>query len=244
MALRMRAATAALALAALAGSASAAIRINEIRVDNPGGDINEYFELSGTPGESLSNLWYIVIGDAGSPGLSGVVEAVIPLSGTIPSDGYFLASENTNTIDPGEIDLDLGASGLNFENDDNYTHLLVSGWTGVLNADLDATNDGILDSTPWVSIVDQVAFTGEGTDQIYSSIVVGPDPIKGSPWHLYRFPNGTGAWLFDSLDNGATTAQTDAANYTTDTPGTANIPAPGAMALIGLGGLLAARRRR
>lgn len=241
MALRMRAATAALALAALAGSASAAIRINEVRADNPSADINEYFELAGLPGESLANHWYIVIGDG--TGGSGVVEAVIPLSGSIPTDGYFLAAEDTHTIDPGEIDLSLSGAGngLNFENDDQYTHLLITGWTGALNADLDTNDDGVLDSTPWASVVDSVAFVGEGSDRVYSSTQIGPDPIKLTPWHLYRFPNGTGGWLFDSID---VAANNDPSNYTSDTPGTRNLPSPGAMALLGMGGLLAARRRR
>ena len=40
--------------------------INEIRIDQPGSDVDEYFELAGAPGTSLDGLTYIVIGDSGS----------------------------------------------------------------------------------------------------------------------------------------------------------------------------------
>ena len=54
-------------------------RISEIRIDHPGTDVDEYFELAGTPGESLAGLTYIVIGD--SSGGSGCIEASIDLTG-------------------------------------------------------------------------------------------------------------------------------------------------------------------
>lgn len=233
---RMLRASAALLALAAASSAMAVVRINEVRTDNASTDINEYFELSGTPGESLAGLTYLVLGDPGS----GTIEHVSSLSGVIPADGYFLAAESTLILNPGQIDLNLGASGLNFENDDNYTHLLVAGFSGALNADLDTNDDGVLDLTPWTAIVDQVALIGEGTDQVYSATQVGPDPIKGSPWHVYRFPNGSGPWTFDSFDNGG--AGTDLANYPTDTPGVANVPEPTALVLLALGALALRRR--
>ena len=33
--------------------------INEIRIDQPGLDDDEYFELAGTPGTSLAGMWYV-----------------------------------------------------------------------------------------------------------------------------------------------------------------------------------------
>lgn len=235
-------ATLALALASMAAPAFASITINEIRADNASTDINEYFELAGLPGESLAGLTYVVIGDGA--GASGTVEAVVALNGAIPADGYFLAAENTLILG-GTIDLNLGASGLNFENDDTYTHLLVSGFSGALNQDLDTNNDGALDLTPWTSIVDSVAFLA-GTDgpseAPYSATQIGPDPLKGTPWHLMRFPNGSGPWSFDSFDNGGT--GTDLANYPTDTPGSANLPEPGTLSLLAIGAVAMIRRRR
>jgi hypothetical protein len=46
---------------------------------------------------------------------------------------------------------------LNFENSDNVTHLLVQGFNGTLNQDLDLDNDGNLDIRPWQTIVDLIA---------------------------------------------------------------------------------------
>ncbi|HEC20550.1 MAG TPA: hypothetical protein ENI97_14630, partial [Gammaproteobacteria bacterium] len=45
----------------LAASAQA-ILINEIRIDQPGPDRDEYFELAGIAGESLDGLSYLVLG--------------------------------------------------------------------------------------------------------------------------------------------------------------------------------------
>ncbi|MBN1813307.1 MAG: hypothetical protein JXA14_15840, partial [Anaerolineae bacterium] len=88
--------------------------INEIRVDQTGADNDEYFELAGSSGTSLDNLTYLVIGDG--TGGSGVIEAVIELTGTtIPADGYFLAVESTFSLG-GTADL---TTSLNFENSDN-----------------------------------------------------------------------------------------------------------------------------
>ena len=45
--------------------------LSEIRIDQPSTDSDEYFELAGTPGASLSGLTYLVIGDgSGGSGLS------------------------------------------------------------------------------------------------------------------------------------------------------------------------------
>lgn len=58
------------------------ITINEIRIDQPGADNDEYFELFGDPmAPSLDGLTYIVIGDGAIAAGSGVIEAVIDLTG-------------------------------------------------------------------------------------------------------------------------------------------------------------------
>ena len=64
------------------------LRINEIRVDQSGSDIDEYFELFGGANDSLDALTYIVIGDG--VGGSGVVDTAISLSGqTLDASGFF-----------------------------------------------------------------------------------------------------------------------------------------------------------
>ncbi len=157
-----------------------AVALSEIRIDQPSTDNDEYFELAGTAGTALDGLTYLVIGDG--TGGSGVVEAVVDLGGqTIPASGFFVAAESTFSI--GTADL---TTNLNFENSDNVTHLLVQGFTGANGDDLDADDDGALDTTPWTAIVDSVALietVGSG-DLVYSSTTVGPD---GSfvPGHVY-----------------------------------------------------------
>ena len=112
-----------------------AISINEIRIDQPGADNDEYFELAGTSGTSLDTLSYLVIGDDPIRG-SGVIEAIVSLANRfIPDDGYFLAVESTfGTLDTpfAQAMPDL-TTALNFENSDNVTHLLVEGFLGCVS---------------------------------------------------------------------------------------------------------------
>ena len=50
--------------------------------------------------------------------------------------------------------------------------LLVKDFTGSPGTDLDTDNDGVLDSTPWDSIVDAVAVSdGGSSDRHYFSLV-------------------------------------------------------------------------
>jgi predicted extracellular nuclease len=180
--------------------------INEIRIDQTSTDNDEYFELVGVPGASLDGLTYLVIGD-GSSG-SGVIEAVVNLSGeTIPAaSSYFVAAESTFTLSTADL-----TTSLNFENSDNVTHLLVSGFTGVNGADLDTDDDGVLDITPWSTLVDCVALiekAGSG-DQTYCSTTVGPEDGLYVPGHVFWCDDGWHIGPFDPIGGD-------------DTPGTAN----------------------
>jgi len=190
-----------------------AATINEIRIDQPSADNDEYFELYGAPSESLNDLTYIVIGDG--TGGSGVIEAVVSLAGlSIPADGFFLAAESTFTLAPGNVDL---TTTLNFENGDNVTHMLVQGFTGANGQDLDTNDDGVLDVTPWSAIVDVIALILEDnppttTEYHYGPPTIGPDGIY-VPGHVFRWPaDGTGAWRIGQFDP----------VLGNDTPGTTN----------------------
>ncbi len=180
-----------------------AISISEIRIDQPGADNDEYFELAGDAGASLDGLTYLVIGDGA--GGSGVIEAVVDLTGqSVGGSGFFVAAESTFSL--GAADL---TTNLNFENSDNVTHLLVRGFTGADGDDLDTDDDGVLDVAPWSEQVDCVALVetpGSG-DQIYCSTTVGPDG-NFVPGHVYLCQDG---WRIGSFDVSAE-----------DTPGEAN----------------------
>lgn len=163
----------ALAASALIFGASLgnALVISEIRLDQPGTDTEEYFELKGEPGTSLDGYAYLVIGDArgGGSSPSGVVEYALKLDGlTIPASGYLLVtlfSFDETLFGISFSDIDFQAE-LNFENNDNVTHLLVRGYTGKEYdgtetsdlIDLDTNDDGIidLDPLPWEEVVDAV----------------------------------------------------------------------------------------
>lgn len=208
--------TFALAFALAPAAVHAATQINEIRTDNTGPDTDEYFEIKGTPGTSLVGLTYIVIGDAGSAPRCGVIESVTDLGSLSPNaiqaDGFYAVCKQaapsitgTNTYDV------LGVTTMNFENGDNVTHMLVSGFTGTLNQDLDTNDDGVFDVTPWTSIVDWVSYITPvaidcttGAERVYAPTVLGPAGDNGgtgnnAPSHAYRC-NDTNAWALGSFD--------------------------------------------
>lgn len=186
-------------------------QLNELRVDQGGGDDDEYFELAGPAGWSLDGLTYLVIGDS-SGGMSGVIENATDLTGlAIGPSGYFVAAEGTFTL--GTADL---TTSLNFENGDNVTHFLVEGFSGAVGDDLDLDDDGVLDITPWMAVGSGVALIEElnpptGTEFHYGTDlglpILGPD---GSfvPAQALLCPDG---WRIGAFTLGAT-----------DTPGADN----------------------
>lgn len=231
----------------LASAANAAVMINEIRIDDGGGDDHEYFELAGNdPGESLNGLSYIVIGD-GADG-SGTLERVISLDGlVIPADGFFLGANsgvgtaNTDITVPSVPSIDLTISSNTFENSDNVTHLLVSGLTAAQGDDLDVGDTGTL-ATPWTAVIDGVSL--QETDPmvagelLYASQfglpTVGPDG-NFVPGHIFRLPDFNGTWNIGAFGG-----------VTADTPGISNVAIPEpttvALALLALGAVATRKR--
>ncbi len=179
----------------LAPMVANALNINEIRVDNGGTDTDEYFELAGTAGLDLTGYFYIVIGDG--TGGSGVLESISDLTGlAIAADGYLSVHKDGTTGTCASYDAEVT---LSFENSDNTTHMLVTNLTGILQDDLDTNDDGVLDTTPWDSIVDSVSLiesVGTG-DLVYGENSVGPDGIY-APAHVLICD---GSWLVGDFDN-------------------------------------------
>lgn len=234
---KLRFAGAGAAIFALVAAASATPMINEIRIDQTSTDNDEYFELCGLAGEDLSAYTYLVIGDG--TGGSGIIESITSLSGKVmAADGYFLTVETTWTgLFGGPPDYTVAVNILNFENGDNVTHMLVKGFTGSLNQDVDTNDDGVFDLTPWLSIEDSVAVvidpTATTSEKFYSATVVGPEGTF-APGHVYRAPDCTGPWQIGTFAGGF------------DTAGFKNVPEPGSLAAMAAGftALLALRRRK
>ena len=159
--------------------------IHEIRVTQEGAENDEYFELRGPAGTSLNGLTYLVIGDSPAGG-SGVIEEVTSLTGNVlPASGFFVVAEGTFSLGVADVTVTL-----TFEDDDNVTHLLVSGFSGVNGQDLDTNDDGVLDLTPWAAVVDRIALIREPnppatTEFHYGPPALGPDGFD-SPWHAVR----------------------------------------------------------
>ncbi|MFK8014279.1 MAG: endonuclease/exonuclease/phosphatase family protein [Gammaproteobacteria bacterium] len=197
------------ALCATVAIGAQAQQINEIRIDQPSSDNSEYFELFGAPGTSLNDLTYVAVGDGA--GGSGVIDTAVSLSGqTIGASGFFVAAESTFAL--GTADL---TTSINFENSDNVTHFLVSGFTGAVQQDLDTNDDGVLDIIPWTAELDRIAVIEQdnpptATEFHYGPPTVGPDGTF-APAHVKRCPDG------DSFDIGAFDPVGGS-----DTPGAAN----------------------
>lgn len=174
-----------LALSTVA-AASQAIVLNEIFINPPGTDNGlEFFELRGTAGESVDGLTLVVIEGDGTS--AGILDAAIGLTGSIGSNGLYLRRDASSTapftkfrnahnnwaIENGPVAGTTVANGPDFnpdiENGSN-TYLLVRGLTGTLTTDLDTNNDGVLDSTPWTSVVDGVSLIENdgATERVYA----------------------------------------------------------------------------
>jgi uncharacterized protein len=220
-----------------------AAMLNEIRIDDAGTDTDEYFEIEGAPGEILNHLTYVVIGDGSGAQGSGVIERVISLAGlTIPSDGYFLAADDSLGTDiprGAGASIDLVLPGDVFENSDNVTHLLVANFTGAAGTDYDTDDNGVLDSFPWSALLDGLGFVESdppvSTELNYAPGLglaqVGPDGAF-VPGHAFRMPDHNGDWQIGPF------AGDD------DTPGTNNIPEPASIALMFASiGVMALRRK-
>jgi hypothetical protein len=184
-----------------------AIRLSEIRIDQPGTDNDEYVEIEGPAGFNMNGFSIVVLGDDALPthlDASGVIESITPLDGAIiPASGYLLVAKSTMTI--ALPDFIVAATAMNFENSDNVTFLLVSGFTGALNQDVDTDGNCVLDVNPWTAIIDSVSLTGLDTTCTYSSSVAGPDG-NYTTGHAFRcFSDGIwSVGAFDQLAGGDT----------------------------------------
>jgi hypothetical protein len=203
------------------GTVVPAVVIHELRVDQPGDDNDEYFELAGPPGTSLDGLKYVVLSG------SGIVESALPLDGqSIPADGYFLAgggADHDATVLGVPVDMVVHPP---FANGVGVTHLLLAGFTGSVGDDLDTNDDGALDAKPWATTFDAVGLSDGTTSNAVQGTALGfvDLPADGTAPFGYAFRDaGRGVWRGGAFDPAGGQ----------DTPGAANAfpvanePAPG-----------------
>lgn len=155
-------------------------KINEFSASTAGTDV-EYVEIFGTPNTDYSAYKILEIeGDAGTG--VGTVEEVISL-GTTDANGLYLFNLPANALENGTISL-----------------LLVKNFTGAINSDLDADNNGTLDTTPWDSIADSVAVNDGGAGDVTYGV-----PTLGVSYDGAPFAPGGASRIPDGFDTDAAT---------------------------------------
>ncbi len=148
--------------------------INEFVANHTGTDTNEFIEIFGTPNGNYAAFTVLEIeGDSSG---AGTIDGVFNL-GTMDSSGFWTTGFLNNEIENGSITL-----------------MLVEEFTGSLGQDLDTNNDGILDVTPWTTLVDDVSvYDGGSSDRVYSTTILEAyyDGNRYAPGGASRIPNGT-----------------------------------------------------
>lgn len=220
--MQLRTAFALSAFAAMtAGTAGADVLINEVLGSTTSTD-TEFIELYNNGGSAVDLTgWSIELYDS-DDGQIGGVDGGSPhviSSGSIAAGGLFLlANPETESIFSVTADAALPANAI--ENS-SYTMLLIDDMDNII-ASLFVTDGGAGDTA------------NDGGTTITPDDTVGPDGTF-LPAGVYRIGDGGSSWgILEFTPRPAPSA----------TPGTANIPEPGSLALLGLGGLLIARRRR
>lgn len=197
-----------LVVAAASSLSASSFYINEILFNPGGGDApNEYFEIRGAPGASLSGYYLLgVEGDSGTPN-PGDIQNIFDLGTyTIGPGGYLVLAQRDHnfTFDPAanwatnsgtgtgwgngassSVNHTADGSATDIENT-SVTFLLVNRGAGSvpsLSLDLDPANTGTLDGMPagW-SIEDSVGILdGGATDIAYGAINFAPSANGTAP---------------------------------------------------------------
>ena len=213
----------AIAIAAAAGIATAAnasITINELLASTTGTD-TEFIELYNTSGSAVDlTNWSIELWDSDAGVQFGTSDAGAPyvLSGSIAAGGYYtLGNAQSQALLGYTADQLFGANSI--ENS-SFTIVLRDAGGNVVETGF-MTDGGAGDTANIAGSV------------ITADWTFGPDGTF-LPAGMYRVGDGNAEMAILEFDQSPASA----------TAGAANIPAPSALALVGLGGLVAGRRRR
>ena len=183
--------------------------LNEFVFDHVGTDTHEFVEVLGDPSTDYSGFAVLQIeGDGAGQGTIDSVDVV----GTTDGAGFWVTGFSSNRFENGSVTL-----------------LLVEGFTGSTGNDVDANDDGLLDTIFWTRVVDSVAVDDGGAgDGHYSPAVLAPGGAS-------RIPDGADTdsaadWLPNDFDGeglpGFTGTPVFGEAY--NTPGATNqaVPAP------------------
>lgn len=149
--------------------------INEFVADHTGSDSETFAEILSQPNSDLIDLTIIELEGDATGVARGVIDKAFTL-GTTDADGYYVIP-NSAGFDPENITMTL---------------LLVYGFTGSVTQDLDTNDDGILDITPWLSIVDSVGLSSDAAHFVYSPVALTKVSADGTTVFggASRIPNG------------------------------------------------------
>lgn len=192
-----------LAVFALSALPAEGQKITEVVADHVGSpDTYEFIEVAanpasvlppGVPDTLLIDLSaYTILELDGSMDPGKVLHAFTP--GTTNASGLWSTGYMTSTLESPA-----------------FTLLLVLGFTGAVGDDLDAGNDGVLDTTPWSAIADGVAFSdGTAGARTYAAPVLAPgfDGTATPPGELRAFRT-TVTWTSTATGSGTTSTGRD-----------------------------------
>lgn len=250
------------------------IFINELLIEPSGDDFGQqFFELRGTPNQSLSNLSLVVL--IGEEGGLGIVDQVFDLSSfSLGANGLFLWRDTPAVLSPaphpqtnvGTTTLPLGPPA--YFSNISQTFVLVSDFSANPLDDLDTNDDGTLDAMPWSGVIDAIGVRendGTPANEFAFGAQLGfkDFPVTGfDPDAIFRDCDGTwyasdvtnnpgGPYQFENsefVDISLNPHNSSEFTGNTLTPGSANVclvPEPSAaMSLLLIGGVVAIRRRR
>lgn len=186
-----------LAAASIAGSASASVKFNEFLWNPPGTDQGQEFVeiISSSPSESLAGVTLVVIEGDGTA--AGIIDVAIDLSSFATGTNRLFLIRDTSAILLPAPESATTQTIIDFtpdiENGTN-TYLLVRGFSGTVGQDLDADNDGNLDSTPWTSVDDAFAVVESATNEFpYGQAAGGVNfpYLNWVPGGYHLLPDGT-----------------------------------------------------
>jgi predicted extracellular nuclease len=186
--------------------------INEFVFNHTGSDFNEYVEILASPNTDYFNIWVLQLeGDANK----GQVDVAIRF-GTTDANGLRTTLYQFNDFENG-----------------TSTLILVEGFTGMEDDDVDTNDDGVIDNMPWTRRLDDCVAVSDGgaSDVVYCGLVLerGFDGISFTVGGASRIPNGasTGTvadWVRNDFDNEGIPGFNGSLDPTTETLNTPAAP--------------------